>query len=122
MTGDDAWANFVAQLEPDALEQERMRVHGDLDSERPGSRQDHEMRFAHDYVRAELALLESETERERQARHDAKQNADADREIRARGYDQFDDTEDSEIEAAIARYALTHSNAAAAAPTKGRAA
>lgn len=108
---DDAWANFIAQLDPAALERERMRVHGDLDAERPGSRQDHEMRFAHDYVRAERALLEAESEEERQERHDAKQNADADREIRARGFDLAAD--DSDIEAAIRSYSQRQAASAA---------
>ena len=48
---DDAWANFIASINPAQLEQERMRVHGDLDHERPGSREDHEMRFAHDWLK-----------------------------------------------------------------------
>lgn len=106
---DDAWANFIAQLDPAAVEAERYRVHGNLDAERPGSRQDHEMRFAHDYVRAERALLEAESEDERRARHDDKQNADADREIRARGYDRaVSRADDNDIEAAIRSYSQTH--------------
>jgi len=108
------WANFVAQVDLAAVEAERMRVLGDLDAERPGSRQDHEMRFAHDYVRAERALLEAESEEERQARHDAKQNADADREIRARGFDVVaTDEQDSDIEAAIRSYSQRQAAAAA---------
>lgn len=104
---DDAWANFLAQLNPAALEQERMRVHGDLDRERPGSREDHEMRFAHDFIRAERSLLETETEEARQERHEAKQNADADREIHARGYDRIADNE-HQLEAAIRSYSQRH--------------
>ncbi|WP_065962390.1 hypothetical protein [Curtobacterium sp. UCD-KPL2560] len=110
MTAD--WENFVASLDPAAVERERMRTHGDLDEERPGSRADHEMRFAHDYVRAERALLEAESEEERRQRHDEKQIADADREIRARGFDQAAD--DSDIEAAIRSYSQQHHGRTAA--------
>ncbi len=31
-------ANFIASIDPVALERERMRVHGNLEHERPGSR------------------------------------------------------------------------------------
>jgi hypothetical protein len=48
---DDAWSNFIASIDPVALEGERMRVISDLDNERPGSRQDHEMRHAHDWLK-----------------------------------------------------------------------
>jgi hypothetical protein len=47
----DGWANFIASIDPVALEQERMRVHGNLEHERPGSRQDHEMRHAHNWLK-----------------------------------------------------------------------
>lgn len=50
---DDAWANFIASIDPVALEQERMRVHGNLEHERPGSRQDYEMRHAHEWLKQE---------------------------------------------------------------------
>lgn len=50
---DDAWSNFIASINPAVLESERMRVHGDLDHERPGSRQDHEMRHAHEWLKRE---------------------------------------------------------------------
>lgn len=50
---DDAWANFIASIDPVALEAERMRVHGNLEHERPGSRQDHEMRHAHNWLKRE---------------------------------------------------------------------
>ncbi|MDR6172627.1 hypothetical protein [Curtobacterium sp. SORGH_AS_0776] len=50
---DDAWANFIASIDPVTLERERMRVHGNLEHERPGSRQDHEMRHAHEWLKQE---------------------------------------------------------------------
>lgn len=50
---DDAWSNFIASIDPVALEGERMRVISDLDNERPGSRQDHEMRHAHNWLKQE---------------------------------------------------------------------
>lgn len=53
MSDDDAWANFVASINPVELETERMRVHADLDHERPGSRWDHEMRAAHAWLKNE---------------------------------------------------------------------
>lgn len=52
---DDAWANFIASIDPVALEHERMRVHGNLEHERPGSRQDHEMRAAHEWLKQDRA-------------------------------------------------------------------
>lgn len=99
---DDAWANFIAQLDPAVLERERMAVRGDLDSERPGSRQDHEMRFAHDYVRRDFwARMQGE----RESRTAAVQRADADRAIKAQ--------QDEEIEAAIRSYSQRQAAAAA---------
>jgi hypothetical protein len=93
MSDTDAWANFIAQLDPIALERERMAVHGDLDAERPGSRQDHEMRFAHEYVRRDFwERMRGEV----QSRTAALQRADADRAIKAQ--------QDEEIEAAIRSY------------------
>jgi hypothetical protein len=116
----DAWANFIASLDSATLEAERMRVHGDLDAERPGSRQDHETRFAHDYVRRDFWERMRGAAELRSAR---RQLEDADREIHARGFDRVVPAEDdNEIEAAIARYAATHSNAAAAAQPRGHAA
>lgn len=94
---DDAWANFVAQLDPAALERERMRVHGDLDAERPGGRQDHEMRFAHKYVRRDFwARMRGEV----QSRCAALQREDADRAIAVR--------QEADIEAAIRSYSQRH--------------
>lgn len=96
---DDGWANFVASVDPAQLERERMRVTSNLDAERPGSREDHEMRFAHDYCRRDF------WERMREGittEQEAAQLADAEREIHARGYDLLDD--ESEIEAAIRSY------------------
>ncbi|WP_065961234.1 hypothetical protein [Curtobacterium sp. UCD-KPL2560] len=112
---DDAWANFVAQLDPAAVEAERMRVHGDLDAERPWSRQDHEVRFAHDYVRRDFwARMRGEVER----RTVRSQIADADREIRARGFDQgVTAADDSDIEAAIRSYSQRQAAEAADART-----
>lgn len=108
---DDAWANFIAQLDPEALERERMRVHGDLDAERPGSRQDHEIRFAHDYVRQDFwARMRGEVEQ----RTVCSQFEDADREIRARGFDRgIPEADDSDIEAAIRAYSQRQAAAAA---------
>lgn len=107
---DDAWANFIAQLDPAAVEAERYRVLGDLDAERPGSRQDHEVRFAHDYVRRDFwARMRGEVER----RTVRSQTDDADREIRARGFDQQPVNDDSDIEAAIRSYSQRQAAAAA---------
>ncbi|WIA95821.1 hypothetical protein [Curtobacterium sp. MCBA15_004] len=104
----DAWDNFIASLDPAAVEAERMRVHGDLDQERPGSRADHEMKFAHDYVRNDFwARMRGERIR----RTVISQIEDADREIRARGFDL--DGDDHDIEAAIRSYSQQHRKAAA---------
>jgi hypothetical protein len=65
----------------------------DLDAERPGSRQDHEMRFAHEYVRRDFcARMRGDV----QSRSAAVQRADAERVIAAR--------QEAEIEAAIRSY------------------
>ena len=105
MSDTDAWTNFVAQLDPAALERERMVVHGDLDAERPGSRQDHEMRFAHEYVRFQVAALQTETTEARRARIGRAQAADAEREIHARGFDVVaTDEQENDIETAIRSY------------------
>lgn len=115
---DDAWMNFIAQIDPAVLETERARVHGDLDTERPGSRQDHEMRFAHDYVRQDFWERMDIPLDLRAAR---RQLEDADAEIRARGFDLPVSTDDdNDIEAAIRSYSQRH--AAAAAEPKGHAA
>ena len=102
MSDTDAWTNFIAQLDPAALERERMAVHGDLDTERPGSRQDHEMRFAHEYVRRDFwQRMRGEV----QSLSAAVQRADADRAIAAQ--------QDEEIEAAIRSYSKRQAAAAA---------
>ncbi|MCM3521754.1 hypothetical protein [Curtobacterium sp. P97] len=49
---DDAWENFIASIDPVALEAERMRVHGNLMTERFGSRQHHETVRAHEWLKA----------------------------------------------------------------------
>lgn len=108
---DDGWVNFIASIDPAQLERELMRVHGNLDAERPGSREDHEMRFAHDYCRRDFWNRMAGDITSEQA---AAQLADADREIHARGYDQVDDEfDDNEIEAAIRSYSQRHAATAA---------
>jgi hypothetical protein len=47
---DDAWNNFIASLNPQALEQERMRPPADTELERPGSAEDTRMRSRHQQV------------------------------------------------------------------------
>jgi hypothetical protein len=104
---DDAWSNFIASINPADLESERMRVHSDLDHERPGSRWDHEMRHAHDYCRRDFwERMRSDVTTEQADM----QLADADREIHARGYDIPDKTE---IDAAIRSYAIRQAARAA---------
>lgn len=99
---DDAWANFIASIDPVTLEAERMRVHGNLEHERPGSRADHEMRHAHGWLR-KTRNARTELERGRHARR--LQEADADRTIRERGYDHIPvDADETEIDAAIRSY------------------
>lgn len=100
---DDAWANFIAQLDPAALEAERMRVHGDLDVERPGSRQDHEMRFAHEYVRRDFWARARGDVHSRAAEL---QRAATERAIRAQ--------QNEDIEAAIRSYSQRHNERHAA--------
>lgn len=95
-----------------------MRVLGDLDAERPGSRQDHETRFAHDYVRRYFWERMSESIEFRVAR---RQTEDADRGTRARGFDQRATREDdNEIEAALQSY--SQQRAARATQPRGHAA
>ncbi|WP_242089211.1 hypothetical protein [Curtobacterium sp. DN_7.5] len=114
---DDAWANFIAQLDPAAVEAERFRPPGD--DERPGSVTDQRMRTAHaflasdywDRVRAghPLPLTDDEWAARRAAQY-----ADAEAEIERRGFNQPD------IEAAIRSY--SQNRAAAAAHPRGQAA
>jgi len=49
-----AWENFVAAIDVAQLERERMRVLGSLNRERPGSRQEHEVMWAHGLRRSEF--------------------------------------------------------------------
>lgn len=102
MTAD--WENFIASLDPTVVESERMRIHGDLTDERPGSRADHEMRRAHDYLR-HLASIEARTTREDAIARI--QEADADREIARR-------RTSNDIEAAIRSYSQRHNERHAA--------
>lgn len=46
----DAWRNFVATLNPDRLERERMRPPTNPEHERPGSADDNNMRSRHHNV------------------------------------------------------------------------
>lgn len=110
---DDAWSNFIASINPAQLQRERMRVHGDLEHERPGSRWDHETRHAHEYVRYQLGVLQAEDADERQARIARAQVLNADREIHARGYDRIEDTDENAIEAAIRSYSQRQAATAA---------
>lgn len=70
MTEGPAWENFVASLDVEELRREQATVHGDLDAERFGSRQHHEMVHAHDYIRADFwrRMRGEETDFERAAR------------------------------------------------------
>ncbi|WP_152970139.1 hypothetical protein [Frigoribacterium sp. RIT-PI-h] len=47
---DDAWDTFVASLNPQALEQERMRPPTNPELERPGGAEDNRMRSRHQQV------------------------------------------------------------------------
>lgn len=107
----DAWEHFVSGLSPTLLQQELARVHGDLEQERFGSRSDLEMRFAHDFIRFQAAARAAESAAERQARILRVQEADADREIRARGFGL--DADDHDIEAAIRSYSQRQAATAA---------
>jgi hypothetical protein len=98
------WEHFIAGLTPALLERERARVHGDLEQERVGSRADLEMRFAHDYVRFQVAARQAETTEARRARIRRVQEADADRFIAQR----------EAIEAAIRSYSQQHNERHAA--------
>jgi hypothetical protein len=94
---DDAWANFIASIDPVAVERERMRVHGDLDHERPGSRWDHEMRHAHDWLKQQRVRESVDEDMAGDERR--LQLADADRAIHRQTSKQ-----DRELEASIAAY------------------
>jgi len=48
---DDAWDTFIASLNPEALEQERMRPPVDVSLERPNGPEDVRMRHWHDDTR-----------------------------------------------------------------------
>lgn len=82
MNDDDAWSNFIASIDPVALESERMRVHGDLDHERPGSRWDHEMRHAHEWLKQQHAAQQLVMAEDDLAQIRRLQVADADLAIR----------------------------------------
>lgn len=49
-----AWDAFVASLDVDTLRREQAAVHGDLNAERFGSREHHEMVHAHEYIAADF--------------------------------------------------------------------
>jgi hypothetical protein len=95
------WEHFIAGLTPALLERERARVHGDLEQERVGSRTDHEMRAAHDFIRRDV-WAKAQEEREDTIRR--AQEADADRFIAER----------EAIEAAIRSYSRKHNERHAA--------
>lgn len=96
---DDAWANFIASIDPVALERERMRIHGNLEDERPGSRQDHEMRHAHHWLKQQSRDREPLEADGIEARVHRLQVADADRTIYAHITEH-----DRQLEAEIAAY------------------
>lgn len=94
---DDAWSNFIASINPAALESERMRVHGDLDHERPGSRWNHEMRHAHEWLKQQR--IRESVDEDMAGEIHRLQLADADTTIRLHTNDH-----DIELEASIAAY------------------
>jgi len=94
---DDAWANFIASIDPLALERERMRVHGNLEHERPGSRQDHEMRHAHQWLKQERIRVTTDDDMAGEIHR--LQLADADTTIRLHTNEQ-----DQQLEAEIQAY------------------
>ncbi|WP_336698211.1 hypothetical protein [Curtobacterium sp. USHLN213] len=94
---DDAWANFIASIDPVAIELERMRVHGNLEHERPGSRQDHEMRHAHEWLKQER--IRAATDDDMAGEIHRLQLADADTTINAHITEH-----DIELEASIQAY------------------
>lgn len=96
---DDAWSNFIASIDPVALERERMRVHGDLMAERFGSRQHWEMVHAHEWLSAQRHGTEHVAELIHEHQTGLRQLADAETAIRLHLT-----TEDEEIEASIAAY------------------
>ncbi|UFU14607.1 hypothetical protein LQK89_02595 [Curtobacterium sp. C1] len=123
MTGDEhpvdehdvAWANFVASLDPVALQRELARP-GDLNAERFGSREHHEMVQAHDWLKRDRAATAAMTEAERlQRRHD-RQEADANLTIARHPQPVVvpeTARERSDIEAAIRTYSQRQAAAAA---------
>jgi len=100
---DDAWANFIASIDPLALERERMRVHGKLEHERPGSRQDHEMRHAHEWLKQQRSEHEVGESQALDAREYRIQLADADNAIRQQRMSAPIEY-DEQLEASIAAY------------------
>lgn len=103
MSYDDAWANFVASLNPTELEAERMRVHADLDHERPGSRWDHEMRHAHEWLKQQRAARQLVMAEDELAQLRRLQLADADLAIRQQQMSNPTNY-DEQLEASIAAY------------------
>jgi hypothetical protein len=99
MNDDDAWANFIASIDSVALEQERMRVHGQLDHERPGSRQDHEMRRAHEWLKQQRVQQASTVDEEMAGGIRRLQLADANTTIRLHTTEH-----DEELEASLQAY------------------
>lgn len=93
----DAWANFIASIDPAALEAERMRVISDLENERPGSRQDHEMRHAHDWLKEQR--IQAAVDEDMAGEQHRLQLADANRTINAHITEH-----DRQLEASIAAY------------------
>lgn len=94
---DDAWANFIASIDPVALEGERMRVISELEHERPGSRQDHEMRHAHEWLKSQRIRDASDDDMAGEIRR--LQLADADTTIRL-----HTNEHDQQLEADIQAY------------------
>ncbi|PYY32371.1 hypothetical protein [Curtobacterium sp. MCBD17_030] len=78
------WDTFIAALNVDELEQERARIHGPLHHERPGSPQDRDMRYAHDWLKYQRRLTAATAADIREQRAVRLQEADADRFIAAR--------------------------------------
>lgn len=65
-----AWDNFVASLDVEHLRREQAPMGGDLEAERFGSREHHEMVHAHEYIAADFwrRARGEETDYERAAR------------------------------------------------------
>lgn len=98
---DDAWSNFIASIDPVQLERERMRVISDLDNERPGSHQDHEMRAAHEWL---CDQRRNRTDPELDRRRKEADRADADLAIWQQRYANPQKINEEQLEAAIAAY------------------